>query len=242
MNNYMSRADIKQMTSDLYDSLPMDLEERKSRLDVRDKLMEINMQFFKYVASNTFVEGADFEDKLQTALMSFMSMWWKYRWTPKYRDDLSFAVFFKPRISEEIQRYLNPISYTVKRQLCLKVANQIGKKWTEVQYSDIAKAKLSPEDSVALRAILGKPMPDDIMAYEEFIPDNSQEQDTDRYKVDQYDSLEEFLIQEMRERESRLSDKDLYEFSDMLTIPFEDLKAALPRAMETLYKRLKENT
>lgn len=242
MNNYMSRADIKQMTSDLYDSLPMDLEERKARLDVRDKLIEINMQFFKYVASNTFVEGADFEDKLQTALMSFMGMWWKYKWTPKYRDDLSFAVFFKPRISEEIQRYLNPISYTIKRQLCLKVANQIGKKWTEVQYSDIAKAKLSPEDSTALCAILGKPMPDDIMAYEEFIPDNREEQNTEKYRIDQYDSIEEFLIQEMRERESRLSDKDLYEFSDLLTIPFEDLKAALPRAMDELYRRLKENT
>lgn len=239
---HLSKDEVKRMTAELYDSLPMDLEQRKACIDVRDKLIEINMQFFKYVASNTYAEGADFEDKLQTALMSFMGMWWKYKWTPKYRDDLSFAVFFKPRISEEIQRYLNPISYTIKRQLCLKVANQLGKKWTEVVYSDIAKAKLSPEDSTALCVILGKPMPDDIMAYEEFIPDNTRERDTERYRVDDYDTIEEFLIQEMRVREERLSDKDLCEYADLLTIPFEELKAALPRAMETLYKRLKENT
>ena len=241
MNKSYSREYVKRRTAELYDSLPMDLEARKACYAVRDELVEINYQFFKYVASNTFVEGADFEDKLQTALLSFLQMWWKYKWTPKYRADLSFAVFFKPRISEEIQRHLNPVSYTIRRQLCLKVAEQLGKKWTDVTYSDISKVKLSQEDATALCVILGKNMPSDISEYEEFIPDNTQECSTDRYRNRRYDSIEEMLIQEMIERESRLTDMDLFELSDLLTIPIEDLKAALPRAMATLHKRIVEN-
>lgn len=241
MKKSYSRDYVKQRTIELYDSLPMELEERKSCYAVRDEILELNMQFFKYVASNTFVEGVDFEDKFQTAVLSFLQMWWKYKWTPKYRGDLSFAVFFKPRISEEIQRHLNPVSYTIRRQLCLKVADQLGKKWTDVVYADIAKAKLSPEDSTALCVILGKNMPSDITEYEEFIPDNSQECDVSKYRASRYDTIEEMLIQEMIERESRLTDMDLFELSDLLTIPIEELRAALPRALKILHKRLIDN-
>ncbi len=241
MSKSYGREYVKRRTAELYDSLPMELEARKACYAVRDEIIEINYQFFKYVASNTFVEGADFEDKLQTALLSFLQMWWKYKWTPKYRGDLSFAVFFKPRISEEIQRHLNPVSYTIKRQLCLKVAEQLGKKWTDVTYSDISKAKLSPEDATALCVILGKNMPSDITEYEEYIPDRTHETSTDRYLNTRYNSIEEMLIQEMIERESRLTDMDLFELSDLLTIPVEELKAALPRALKMLHARLTEN-
>lgn len=235
-----SKNYIKERTQELYDALPHDLEARKNSIEIRDEIIELNYSFFGYIASSTFVEGVDYEDKLQTALMSFLTMWWKYKWTPKYRDDLSFAVFFKPRISEEIRRYLNPVSYTVRRVLCMKVAEQVGKKWTEVNFDDIKDVNLPQNDILALKAILGSTMPEDISTYDTFI--ESRERDSiDKYQTIEYDSIEEMLIQEMIERESRLTDKDLRRLADMLSLDFEELKECLPRAMSTLYKRLKTN-
>jgi hypothetical protein len=237
-----SREYIKQRTQELYDSLPMDLEERKKCLDVRDEIIKLNYPFFGFVATNTFVDGCDYEDKLQTALLSFMTMWWKYKWTPKYRGDLSFAVFFKPRISEEIRRHLNPISYTIKRTLCMKVANQLGKKWTDVCYDDIQKVKLPPEDVTTLKIILGSMMPSDISEYESIVSsDTAEDHSVGKYMTVKYDTIEEMLIQEMIERESKLTDKDLYGISELLGIDFSELKAALPRALATLHKRLTDN-
>jgi hypothetical protein len=238
-----SKEYIKQRTQELYDSLPMDLEERKKCIAVRDEIIQLNYKFFGFVASNTFVENCDYEDKMQTALLSFMGMWWKYKWTPKYRDDLSFAVFFKPRISEEIRRYLSPVSYTVKRVLCMKVASQLGKKWTDVCYDDIAKVTLPPEDITTLKIILGSKMPSDISEYAPILKSESDPEDTniEKYMTVKYDTVEEMLIQEMIERESKLTDKDLYGLSDLLGIDFDELKAALPGALSTLYKRLTSN-
>ena len=238
-----SKEYIKQRTQELYDSLPMDLEERKKCIAVRDEVIQLNYKFFGFVASNTIVEGADYEDKLQTALMSFMTMWWKYKWTPKYRADLTFAVFFKPRISEEIRRYLSPISYTVKRTLCMKVAAQLGKRWQDVCYDDIQKVDLPPEDITTLKIILGSTMPSDISEYSQIIASDTTPEDRniEKYMTVKYDTIEEMLIQEMIERESRLTDKDLYGISEMLGIDFDILKATLPKAMETLHKRLTSN-
>lgn len=231
---------IRERTQELYDSLPMDLEERKACISVRDEIIELNYKFFGYVASGIFIEGVEYEDKLQTALMSFMSMWWKYKWTPKYRGDLSFAVFFKPRLSEEIRRYLNPISYTVRRVLCMKVASQLGKKWTDVTFDDIKLVNLPQKDIISLKAILGSVMPEDISTYDSLI--ESKDKDSiDRYQTIEYDSIEEMLIQEMIERESQLTTKDLKYLSDMLCLDYDVLKEALPKAMDTLYKRLKAN-
>lgn len=236
-----SKNYIKERTQELYDALPHDLEARKNSIEIRDEIIELNYSFFGYIASSTFVEGVDYEDKLQTALMSFLTMWWKYKWTPKYRDDLSFAVFFKPRISEEIRRYLNPVSYTVRRSLCMKVAEQVGKKWTDVCFDDIKNATLPQKDVLALKAILGSTMPDDISSYDTFI--ESRDRDSvDKYQTLEYDSIEEMLIQEMIERESRLTDKDLKQLADMLSLDYDDLKACLPKAMSTLYTRLKANS
>ena len=236
-----SKNYIKERTQELYDALPHELEARKNSIEIRDEIIELNYSFFGYIASSTFVEGVDYEDKLQTALMSFLTMWWKYKWTPKYRGDLSFAVFFKPRISEEIRRYLNPVSYTVRRVLCMKVAEQVGKKWTEVCFDDIKNVDLPQNDILALKAILGSTMPEDISTYDTFI--ESREKDSiDKYQTIEYDSIEEMLIQEMIERESRLTDKDLKRLADMLSLEYEDLKVCLPKAMSTLYKRLKANS
>ena len=231
---------IRERTQELYDSLPMDLEKRKACISIRDEIIELNYKFFGYVATGVFIEGVDYEDKLQTALMAFMSMWWKYKWTPKYRDDLSFAVFFKPRLSEEIRRYLNPISYTVRRVLCMKVASQLGKKWTDVTFDDIKLVDLPQKDIISLKAILGSVMPEDISTYDSLIGSNDKDS-IDRYQTIEYDSIEEMLIQEMIEREAPLTTKDLRYLADMLCLDFDTLKDALPRAMSILYKRLKDN-
>ena len=231
---------IKERTQELYDSLPMDLEQRKACISVRDEIIELNYKFFGYVASSVFSEGVDYEDKLQTAFMSFLGMWWKYKWTPKYRGDLSFAVFFKPRIAEEIRRYLNPVSYTVRRVLCMKVASQLGKKWTEITFDDIKYVDLPQKDILALKAILGSTMPDDISNYDSLVgaEDSSS---IDKYQTIEYDSIDEMLIQEMIERESKLTDKELRYLADMLCLDYDTLKERLPIAMNTLYKRLKAN-
>lgn len=73
---------IKTRTNELYDSLPHEKEARMRCITVRDEIIELNYKFFGYVASTTFVENTTYEDKLQTALLSFLHMWWKYKWTP----------------------------------------------------------------------------------------------------------------------------------------------------------------
>ena len=41
---------IKQRTLELYAMLPEDEEERKSRLDIRDEIIDLNYKFFGYVS------------------------------------------------------------------------------------------------------------------------------------------------------------------------------------------------
>ena len=45
-------AEIKRRTIELYDQLPMDEEGRKARLDIRDQVIELNYNFFGFVASH----------------------------------------------------------------------------------------------------------------------------------------------------------------------------------------------
>ena len=237
-----NRDYIKKRTLELYASLPMEEEARKAQYAVRDEIIQLNYKFFGYVAANTFVEGYLYEDKLQTALMAFLNMWWKFGYAPKYRTDLSFAVFFKPRIAEEIKRYLNSFSYSQKRSLCLKVALQLNKSWTSVTYEDLAKVELSEDDRMALKIILGQLYPQDLSDIEEFTDVHpTPVHDVERYVTDMYDSLEELLIQEMVAYEAPIDKKQLQKLSDLYGIPYMELKSALPKAMEILHKRLTNN-
>lgn len=231
--------EVKQKTQELYDSLPHDKEKRIACTDIRDKIIELNYTFFGYVAKSTYVDNTTYEDKFQTALCSFLNMWWKYKWTPKYRDDLSFAVFFKPRISEEIRRYLSPVGYSTRRTLCMKTASQLNKPWSSVSYEDLEKVDLPAKDMIALKSILGIPYPADLSEYELFLEAPEHKHTVDYYQTDNYDSIEELLIQEMIETESTISDDKLRELSELYTIDYIELKTALPHAMEVLYKRLK---
>ena len=232
---------VKQRTLELYASLPMDLVERQKRTDVRDEILRLNLKFFGYVAKETYVANAEYEDKFQTAVMSFLKMWWKFKWTPRYRDDLSFAVFFKPRISEEIRRYLGTVSYSQKRMLCIKVADQLHKSWGDVNYDDLAKVQLPEDDIIALKAILGTPHPMDISELGMFLEDSRPAYGIDKYQTYKYNSTEELLIQEMIEQEAPITDKQLKAMSEMYGITYIELKSALPRALKMLHDRLTEN-
>lgn len=239
---HYSKEYIKNRTIELYDMLPMDKEERIACTSIRDEITELNYSFFGYIASNTFIDNTTYEDKLQTALCSFLGMWWKYKWAPKYRTDLSFAVFFKPRISEEIRRYLNPVSYTTRRTLCMKVAAQLGKHWSDVTYDDLSEVKLPMDDIIALKVILGAAYPVDLTDCEPFLVAPESSHSIEDYHTTKYNTIEELLIQEMVETESPITDKKLHELAELYSMDYIDLKAALPRALDDLYKRLKRNT
>ena len=240
MGKYNSEY-IKNRTNELYDSLPMDYDERIKCISVRDEILDLNYTFFGYVASSTYLENVEYEDKFQTAILSFLGMWWKYKWTPKYRDDLSFAVFFKPRISEEIRRSLSIVSYTQRRTACSKAAKQLGKHWTKVTYEDLSKITLSANDMIALKAVLGANLPADISEFDTYLESRDQIQGIEKYQTTLYDSVEELLIQEMIERESKLTAKDLRSIADLYGLPLSDVETAYPKSLDILYKRLSNN-
>ena len=153
---------IKQRTLELYDSLPQDESNRKLRTDVRDEVIDLNYSFFGYIATHTYINNTSvtYEDKLQSALMHFCECWWWYKWKGNdkhkgYRQDLSFTVFFKPRIGEMIERELNEVKYSIRRSLCMEAGAQLGKHWAQVRYDDLSKVSMPPEKLNSLKAIFG---------------------------------------------------------------------------------------
>ena len=112
--SHINTPSVKEQTLALYAELPQDKILRQKRTDIRDKIIELNYSFFGYVATHTYINNTSvtYEDKFQSALLHFCECWWWYKWkgdeTHKgYRQDLSFAVFFKPRVGEMIERELN---------------------------------------------------------------------------------------------------------------------------------------
>lgn len=241
-------AYIKQRTLEIYDSMPQDKELRKQCLKERDEIIELNYAFFGYVATKTFINStiATYEDKLQSALMHFCECFWWYKWlgdeTHKgYRTDLSFTVFFKPRIGEMIERELNEVKYSVRRSLCMEVGAMIGKHWGKVTYEDLSdpRVKLSPDKMTSLKAIFGVLYTanlEDHMLYIE-APDTK---DGSELITDKYDEIEELLIQEMIREETKLSEKQLKNMSEVYDVPISILKDKLPQAEAMLYNRLKK--
>jgi hypothetical protein len=244
---------IKARTQELYDMLPQTtLEERNSYTDIRNEIIELNYSFFGYVAKDTFVPDPliVYEDKLQSALTNFCQMWAKYKFTPevgkKYRTDLSFAVFFKPRLSECIKRELNPIKYSLRRTICMKAAAQIGKHWGQLTKEDISKVHLNPQEMQILESIFNvqydasyedengvaktKPVQSDFVVF----------QGIDDIYTEQYDDLEDLIVHEMIEQESKLDDAYLLKMSEMYGIPFADLVKARPLGEQKLKSQLEE--
>ena len=232
---------IKQRTIELYDYLPQTtLEERFTYTDIRDEVFELNYAFFGYVASHTFINNAtvEYEDKFQSACLHWLEMWHKFRFAKKYRTDLSFAVFFKPRVAECMERELNEVKYSVRRDLCMKVGKQLGKHWGQVRYEDLASVDLPAADMAALKAIFGSMYIAELDDHILYIP-----AETPKNKIEhsyEYDTIEELLMEEMIECESKLDNKYLNKLSNMLDIPIDTLKAARPVAEELLKNKLEE--
>jgi len=242
-NNLTEAEFRKQRTIELYDYLPLTtLEERNKFKDIRDAVIDLNYTFFGYVASHKFVNNTfiSYEDKFQSALLHFCEMWAKYRFTPKYRADLSFSVFFKPRITECMERELDEVKYSLRRTLCIEVGNQLGKKWTEVKYDDLSDPRLDLpiEKITALQAIFGSMYVADLETHALFIAAETPSVESSQLYSDNYNSLTDLLIHEMVERESDLDDNALSELSQLLDIPFERLEKLLPIAKEQLYQKL----
>lgn len=243
-----SKEYVKTRTLEIYDSLPQDKELRKQCTKERDEIIDLNYAFFGYVATHTFINNSsiEYEDKFQSAVMHFCECWWWYKWqgdaTHKgYRDDLSFTVFFKPRIGEMIERELNEVKYSVRRSLCMEVGAMIGKHWGQVKYEDLSdpRVKLSPEKMTSLKAIFGSLYSADLEDYDMYIaaPKTNETSPFD-LPTTKYDSITELLIHDMIEEGCKFTDNALKKMSDIYDIPLYELKKARPIAEQQLYERL----
>ena len=236
---------IKRRTLELYDLLPQNKEERKKHIEIRDEIIELNYAFFGYVATHTFINNSSitYEDKLQSALMHFCECWWWYKWqgdeTHKgYRQDLSFTVFFKPRVGEMIERELNEVKYSVRRDLLMLAGKQLGKHWAKVTYDDLKDVKLDADKMASLKAIFGSMYVADLETHAMFISSKDQCTSILDEVNDNYDSIEDFLVHEMIEEERRLTDKDLQIMAETYSLDIDELHKCLPKAEKRLHQEL----
>lgn len=240
---------IKQRTLELYAMLPDEEEARKSRTDIRDELITLNYKFFGYVASHTYINNTcvAYEDKFQSALLHFCEIWWLYKWKGSdtkrgYRQDLSFAVFFKPRLSEMIERELTEVKYSLRRALCMEAGDQLGVHWSKVRYEDLSKVNLPKEKMDSLKAIFGSMYIADLDQHTTYIKSTDAVSPAiHQMLTDNYDSLETLLLTEMIETEEKITPRMLNKMADIYQVDVEDLKAALPIAEKRLYNILQTN-
>lgn len=219
---------VKLRTLELYDYLPQDsLQHRYQFVDIRDEIVGLNYKLLCWFASNTYVANTSvtYEDKLQSCIMHFLEIWHKYKFAAKYRTDLSFAVFFKPRLSEEIQRELNVVKYSIERTLKMEAGAQLGKFWSKVTYDDLKDVRL-PEDKIkALQAMFGVVYWADLDVHSLYQRATGiKNYGAETLYSDKYDSLEGLLIHEMVEQESLLDDKALLKISEINDIPYDELE------------------
>lgn len=257
---------IKQRTLDIYDSMPQEKEKRKNCLAERDEIIDLNYKFFGYVASHTYINNSSvsYEDKLQSCLMHFCECFWWYKWqgddTHKgYRQDLSFTVFFKPRLGEMIERELNEVKYSIRRSLCMEVGNQLGKHWGKVNYDDLKLVDLPPDKMNSLKAIFGSLYIEDLDKYEMYINDTSYEklfeldmdEDFDvniQVQKDEngntiysnYEGVENLMMHDMIMLQSKLDDSELEKMSVMYDIDITILRKFRPIAEKHLAKLLQD--
>ena len=243
--NKVSDAEFRKLrTIELYDYLPQTtLEERRTYTDIRDAIIEMNYTFFGYIASHKFLNNnyIEYQDKFQSALLHFCEMWEKYRFEHgKYRTDVAFGVFFKPRITECMERELDEVKYSLRRTLCMEVGDQLGKHWAKVTYEDLAdpRVKLEPDKMASLQAMFGSMYVADLETHAMFIEAEDAPLDIDELYNDDYDNLTDLLVHEMIEQERDLTDKDINNISNTLNIPAEKLFAVLEEARAKLYKKL----
>ena len=245
---------VKTRTIELYDKLPMtSLEDRQACTEIRDEIIELNYPFFKYLAKKLYVDNpvVTYEDKLQTILSNFCILWpeWRFPKINKYGQykeykNLSFAVFFKPRLFETSRRELNVIKYSLRRSLCTKAANLLNKeKWADVTKEDIANLDLPQNEISILERIfnnrytkdIDKPETGTIVKTTQLTVDTVEELYTENY-----DSVVDLIVHEMIEQESKLSDSHLLKMSNLYTIPYDELVKARPLGEAKLKHKLED--
>ena len=259
----MNNDEIKATTLALYDLLPDNYDERTMLgpdgkvhpelypeiRDIRDKIIEVNYRFFGYVASNSYIKNGyiTYEDKFQSCVLHFTECWWKYRWKGDanhrgYRQDLSFGVFFKPRISEMMERELSEVRYSIERSVKMKAGEQLGKHWNQVTYEDLPQVDLPVDVMNSLKAVLGALYPEDISEFEWYAYDNPDVPSVvEKYCKDtNYQSISRLLLYEMIIQEKKLGDSELQEISEIYGIPVSELSKNLPKAEGELHEMLKE--
>lgn len=241
--SYLSDAEWrKQRTLELYSYLPQtSLEDRFKYTDIRDEVIFLNYKFFGYVAAHVYIKSisVSYEDKFQSALLNFCSMWHKYMYAAKYRTDLAFSVFFKPRLSECVYRELLTVKHTINRSLKMEAAGQLDIPYSKLTYDDLSKVEMSSDKMAALKAVFHADYEEDLDTASIFIPVSG---DVSVYEEelysDQYNDVYHLLMHEMVERERLLTLDDLLDISDMLNIPVEELKQAQPKAENMLKNEL----
>lgn len=234
----------KERTLELYSFLPQTtLEERFTYTDIRDEVIFLNYNFFGYVASHVYLGSCSVshEDKLQSALLNFCSMWHKFQFEKQYRTDLAFSVFFKPRLSECIYREMLTVKHTINRTLKMEAAEQLGKKFSELTYEDLSKVDMEPSKMNSLKAIFHADSEQDLETAALFVTSagDCTLYDEQLYNME-YNDIEHLLISEMSEREHKLSLMDLMEISNTFDIEVSDLRKALPKAESMLYQQLQD--
>ena len=231
----------KLRTIELYDYLPQtSLEDRATYTDIRDAVIELNYTFFGYIASHTFINNSSisYEDKFQSALLHFCEMWHKFKFAAKYRTDLSFGVFFKPRVGECIERELNEVKYSLRRSLCMEVGEQLNKHWGQVTYDDLKHVKLSPEKMVALQAIFGSMYVADLETHAMFIESTDKNFGEVPGSSENYTNLTDMLVHEMVSEEKLLTESDLLNLATILDVSYIKLQELLPEAEKKLHTML----
>lgn len=199
---------------------------------------------YKY-GDYVFYKGKLYECK---SLAEVTGPWDKELWksVKTYRSDLSFAVFFKPRLSECIKRELNTIKYSLRRTVCMKAAAQLGKHWGQITREDLPKIHLEPQEMQILEAIFStqydNPYEDDgIVKNKISQSDFVVSCGIDNIYTENYDSLEDLIVHEMIESESKLDDAYLLKMAEMYSIPFDQLVKARPLGEEKLKKKLEDS-
>lgn len=237
----------KRYTNVLYDTLPQtSLEDRAKHLDVRDKVIELNQGFFRYVVAHKFLNNQyiDYEDKVQGCIERFCECWTWYKFAKKYRTDLSFAVFYKPRLSEMLERSFDEFKYSLYRPRLMEVGALVGKHWAKVTYDDLKDPRvaghISADHLQTCMMYFGSFYPADEEAISPFLAAPEENDASLNIKLtDDYEDVTTLLMHEMIDRESKLKKKDIKQISEIYDIPIEQINEKLPLAEKELYILLK---
>ena len=138
---------------------------------------------------------------------------------------------------------LSDIKYTPKRNLTRKIAEQVGKPWTEVRKEDLSNPnlKLSPANRKYAETLFEIPNMKSLEDVSIFISNGTNEISIADQISDEYDSIEDLLVKEMVYNEKKLTDGYLKKLSEMLCIDYDQLLMARPIAEEMLLQKLRDN-